>query len=158
MNVRLMAVAATLLASGSVFAAEVVESTRIAAPVGQVWTLVSPFCSVGDWHPAAEKCELRRQDGKLERVITLKGGGVIEERLVASSEANHRVKYRILTAPLPLKDYSASLTLTPSGKATKVVWKAKFTSNGVTDDQAKKIVSGIFTAGLDGLKQKVGAK
>lgn len=158
MSLRFMAIAAALLASNSVLAAEVVETTDIAASVDQVWKQVEPFCSLSEWHPAVEKCDLRRLDGKLERVITLKNGAVIEERLLDSSAAKHKITYSILAAPLPVKDYSASLILTPSGKDTKIVWEAKFTSDGVTDEEAKKIVSGIFTAGFDGLKQKIGAQ
>ncbi|HYD68810.1 SRPBCC family protein [Azospirillum sp.] len=137
---------------------QVTESVRLSVPVDQVWPSVGPFCGLSDWHPAVEKCELR-QDAKGQlRLITVKGGGVIEERLLSASDTQHRITYSILSSLLPVKDYTATLSATPSGKGTKLVWTARFTPNGASEAEAKKVISGIFTSGFDGLKQRLGAQ
>ncbi|HYH20409.1 MAG TPA: SRPBCC family protein [Azospirillum sp.] len=152
------ATAALLLAAAPALATEVSESVRLSVPVDQVWPSIGPFCGLSDWHPAVEKCELR-QDGKGQmRVITIKGGGMIEERLLRASDTRHQVKYTILSSPLPVKDYVATMSATPSGKGTKLVWKARFTPNGASEAEARKVISGIFTSGFDGLKQRLGAQ
>ena len=155
----LFAAAATLVALASpALAVEVTESTTLPYPVDKVWQQIGPFCNLGTWHPAVESCTLRRKDGAQERVLALKGGGTIEERLLSSSASSHRIRYSILTSPLPVKDYAASLSAEPAGKGTRVVWKARYTSNGASDEESRKVISGIFTSGFDGLKQKLAAQ
>jgi hypothetical protein len=150
------ALAALALTAAPALATEVRESVRLAVPVDQVWPSIGPFCGLGDWHPAVEKCDLR-QDAKGQlRLITIKGGGVIEERLLSASDTRHSIRYTILSSPLPVKDYVATMSATPSGKGTTIVWKARFTPNGASEAEAKKVISGIFTAGFDGLKRRLG--
>lgn len=91
----------------------------------------------------------------MERAISVKGGGLIEERLLASSNAKHSITYSILSSPLPVKNYTATFTLIPAGKETKVVWQARFDATGAPDAEARKVISGIFTSGFDGMKQKL---
>ncbi|MDQ2101772.1 SRPBCC family protein [Azospirillum isscasi] len=155
----LIAVAAMLIALASpAMAVEVTESVTLPYPVDKVWQQIGPFCNVGAWHPAVESCTLRQRDGAQERVLALKGGGAIEERLLSSSASSHRIRYSILASPLPVKDYSASLSAAPAGKGTRVVWKARYTSNGASDEETRKAISGIFTSGFDGLKQKLASR
>ncbi|WP_247890908.1 SRPBCC family protein [Azospirillum aestuarii] len=127
-------------------------------PVEKVWQQIGPFCNLGTWHPAVESCTLRRNEGAQERVLALKGGGAIEERLLSSSASSHRIRYSILTGPLPVKDYAASLSAEPAGRGARVVWTAHYTSNSASDEETRKVISGIFTAGFDGLKQKLAAR
>ncbi|MBK3773552.1 hypothetical protein GAY31_05050 [Azospirillum brasilense] len=105
-----------------------------------------------------ESCTLRQKEGAQERVLALKGGGAIEERLLSSSASSHRIRYSILTSPLPVKDYAASLSAEPAGRGARVVWTAHYTSNSASDEETRKVISGIFTAGFDGLKQKLAAR
>ncbi|MBV9976224.1 MAG: SRPBCC family protein, partial [Hyphomicrobiales bacterium] len=71
-----VAAMATLVAS--TLSASALEST-LSSPSSlapdELWKKVGDFCGIGNWHPAAEKCELSA-DGK-QRTITLKGGGTI---------------------------------------------------------------------------------
>lgn len=127
-------------------------------PVEKAWQQIGPFCNLGTWHPAVESCTLRRNEGAQERVLALKGGGAIEERLLSSSASSHRIRYSILTSPLPVKDYAASLSAEPAGRGARVVWTAHYTSNSASDEETRKVISGIFTAGFDGLKQKLAAR
>lgn len=158
MRKLLVSAAALFLAATPALAAEVRESVTLPVPVDQVWPSIGPFCALSDWHPAVQTCELR-QDGKAQvRIIGIKGGGVIEERLLKASDTKHSIQYTILSSPLPVKGYVATLAAKPSGKGTTLVWKAKFTPNGASDAEARKVISGIFTAGFDGLKQRLGTK
>lgn len=158
MNKTILAGVILSLAALPASAAQVSRSAKLAAPVAKVWQMIKPFCSVSDWHPAVEKCELRRQDGAEERSIAVKGGGMIDERLLGASDAKHSVRYTILTSPLPVKDYVSTITLKADGKGTRIVWGSHFTANGVSDAEAEKIVAGIYTSGFDGLKKALAAK
>lgn len=158
MRIPVAAAAALLLTAAPALATEVRELVTLPYSVDQVWQRIAPFCSVADWHPAVESCQLRNQGNKEERVIAIKGGGTIEERLLSSSGKTHRVKYRILAAPLPVKDYVATMSVSPAGQNARLVWKATFTPSGASEAEARKAISGIFTSGFDGLKQKLAAK
>ncbi|MCW2243203.1 SRPBCC family protein [Azospirillum canadense] len=153
-----LAIAALTLLASPALAVEVTESVTLPYSVDKVWQQIGPFCNLSNWHPAVESCSLRQRDGAQERVIAIKGGGVIEERLLASNAGRHRIRYSILGSPLPVKDYTAALSVQPAGNGSRVVWKARYTSNGATDEETRKAVSGIFTSGFDGLKQRLAAK
>lgn len=150
---------ALILAGGTpALATEVSKSTILAAPVETVWQAVAPFCSVADWHPAVETCELSQVAGKQIRHLGLKGGGTIDEQLQHLSKGRHSLTYTILAAPLPVKDYVSTITLSEAKGGTRIVWKSRFTANGASEADAAKVVGGIYTAGFDGLKAKLKGK
>jgi Polyketide cyclase / dehydrase and lipid transport len=146
---------ALVLASGSAYAVEV--NKHIAAP-GQmpaVWEIASDFCSIKDWHPSIADCKESEDGGQTFRTLTLKDGGVIKERLIESDDTSY--SYEIVESPLPVKNYTAKLWVEPDTRdpsRTIVHWDATFDANGVSDDEARKTISDIFTAGIKGIKQK----
>ncbi len=65
--------------------------------------------------------------------------------------------YEIVESPLPVKNYSAKLWVEPDDRdpdRTVIHWDATFDANGKSDDEAKKVISDIFLAGLKIIKQK----
>ncbi len=145
--------AATVLAQPAL-ALTVKESARIAAPIDTVWAQIGAFCAVATWHPAIEGCTLRQAGGVVEREIALKGGGAIEERLLASSPAKHWIRYGLLTGPLPVSDYVSTVRLTAvDAKTTRIVWSSSFKAKGAPDADARKAIAGIYTSGFEGLRK-----
>jgi hypothetical protein len=58
---------------------------------------------------------------------------------------------------LPVKNYSAKFWVEPDDRdpsRTVIHWDATFDANGKSDDEAKKVISDIFFAGLRSIKQK----
>ena len=45
---------------------QVVTSTVVGRPVGEVWALLRDFAAIGNWHPALPPCEI--EDGPADRV------------------------------------------------------------------------------------------
>jgi Polyketide cyclase / dehydrase and lipid transport len=120
--------------------------------VDAVWTKVGDFCGIGTWHPAVAKCELSH--GNKVRTLSLKGGGTIVERLVKWDKADHDYTYRILKSPLPVKDYISTIKVVADGSGSDVIWTGKYRAKkGTTDDAAKKVIDGIYKAGVDSLVQ-----
>ena len=37
---------------------QIVTSTVVDSPVGEVWALLRDFAAIGDWHPALPPCEI----------------------------------------------------------------------------------------------------
>src|SRR5262249_35664550 len=98
------------------------------------------------------------------RKLSLKGGGTIQEQLLAFSEPMHSFKYKILESPLPVAGYSATYTV-KGGKAntSTITWVGTFKRKDAsdnppadqTDDAAKKVIAGIYSSGLENLKKQL---
>jgi polyketide cyclase/dehydrase/lipid transport protein len=43
---------------------QIVTSTVVATPVGEVWALLRDFAAIGDWHPALPACEIQDRTGR----------------------------------------------------------------------------------------------
>lgn len=150
------AVAVLLLAAAPALALEVREEATIKAPIEQVWKQIAPFCAIGDWHPAVESCNLRKADGKQERDLSLKGGGVIQERLTGLSAAKHQLRYMVLSGPLPVKNYNSTIRLSAvDAHTTRITWSSRFEAKGASDAEARKTIAGIYTSGFDGLRKRL---
>ncbi len=159
MRVRKLALVAFVVlvaSSSSAFALDV--SKKIAAP-GQVlviWSTISEFCSIKDWHPAIADCKESKEGADTFRVLTLKdNGGTIKEKLTGSDDTSY--SYEIVESPLPVKNYSAKLWVEPDDRdpgRTVIHWDATFDANGKSDEEATKVIGDIFMAGLKSIKQK----
>ncbi|CAO3352494.1 SRPBCC family protein [Azospirillum sp. TSA6c] len=150
------AMGAVLLAAAPAMALEVREQATIKAPVEQVWKQIAPFCAISDWHPAVEGCTLRKTGDRQERDIALKGGGAIQERLTGLSAAKHRLRYTLLTGPLPVKNYTSTIRLSAvDAHTTRITWSSRFQASGASDAEARKAIAGIYTSGFDGLRKRL---
>ncbi|WP_158555148.1 SRPBCC family protein [Fulvimarina endophytica] len=140
------------------------ESVVIDAPLDRVWTVLSDFGSIAEWHPKVRAAETGK-DGK-SRTLTLDGGTITETLDVASKERGV-VAWR-LGEPNPealaVSSYNDKLMLEANGDArTTVRWIGRFyradTSNfpkdGQTDEAAVEAMTAYVRAGLDGLKTYV---
>lgn len=148
------AVALVALSLSPAFALEVSKSADIAAPPEKVWKTIAEFCSIGDWHPAVEKCELSKKDGKPVRTLSLKGGGTIVEEQTAQNDSEMDYSYKILQSPLPVEDYKSTIKVTKSGGGSKVSWMGTFKAKGADDAKAQEVIGGIYDAGFKGIADK----
>ncbi len=148
--------AVMVAATAPAMALEVREQATIKAPIEQVWKQIAPFCAIADWHPAVEGCTLRKTGGTQERDLALKGGGAIQERLMAVSAAKHRLRYTLLSGPLPVKNYSSTIRLSAvDARTTRITWSSSFEASGAPDAEARKTIAGIYTSGFEGLRKRL---
>jgi mxaD protein len=165
---------ALLTASGLAFAAapvlKVTKSVTIDAPAAKVWSQIGAFGGLNTWHPAVESDKIvEGSDNKpgAVRLLTLKGGGTIKEKLLAHSDAKHMYKYEILEGVLPVSHYSSTLRVAAAGKdKAKVTWSGSFQrkdtgpkpADDANDKTASDTISGVYQGGLDNLKKMVEGK
>ncbi|MBX2869079.1 MAG: SRPBCC family protein [Acidiferrobacterales bacterium] len=118
----------------------------------EIWQLVGNFNGLHEWHPAVVKTDA---DGGGDmagdrRLLTLGDGATIDEELLEYDQDGMRLSYKILEGPLPVSDYVSTISVSDSGDGSaKVVWNSTFKANGVSDDKAVEIITGIYVAGLD---------
>ena len=138
----------------------------IKAEPAKVWSLIKDFGGLHNWLPPVASTKLETKGEDTFRLLTLKDGGTIYERLKSSDDKDMKLKYEIIEGVLPVSDYNATITVKPgpgAGEST-VVWMARFyrlyklnppIPPGQDDESAVKAVTGVFDAGLPNLKKVI---
>jgi len=135
-------------------ALEVGNAATVPGKPKEVWNKIGSFCSIKNWHPAIAKCEKTKEGGATFRTLTTKDGATIKEKLVKKTD--HSYTYEIVDSPLPVQNYQATISVAADGDQTKVEWKGTFDAKGASDDDARKVIGGIYQAGLDNLAKPAG--
>ncbi len=145
---------------------KVVETVEINAPVDKVWAVIGNFQDMS-WHPAFVKTEgTGGNDVGATRVLTLKDGGTINEKLVKYDAEKKTLQYEITEVDVkvvPVTGYEAWFTVKGEGDKSTVEWKSKFYRGFVNndpppelnDDAAVAAITGVFKAGMEALKKKI---
>ncbi len=142
---------------------EVYVSSVIGATAEAVWTRIRDFNGLPNWHPAV--AESRIEGGApadqvgCVRAFRLKDGGFIREKLLALSDFDFACTYSILESPMGVKNYVATLKLTPitDGDRAFAEWSAEFDCAADRESELVELIgSGVFQGGFDALKQHFG--
>lgn len=154
-----------LLAAGSVAASAaertvtVRETVQLSAPPSRTWDTIKDFATWQLWHPAFAGTEVVKGDGHSKgavRVLSTKDGGRFTEELVAYDAAARSFKYRIIESPAPVIGYVSTIEVKPAAGGSSVVWSSTFqVKDGTPEEDAKKLISGVYRAGLDNLASVV---
>ncbi|WP_022977772.1 SRPBCC family protein [Nevskia ramosa] len=139
------------------------KSVSIAAPADAVWAKVKDFNGMNTWHPAIAKSEIVEGTNNTVgavRQLTLAGETptTIKEKLTALDDAAKSFSYEIVEGPLPVSDYSSTLTVAADGAGSTVTWSSKFKAKGADDATATTTIEGVYTGGLDNLKKVLETK
>lgn len=124
-----------------------------------VWQMIGDYQALAAWHPAVTDSVIVKGQGNRKgalRSLTLKDGAKIVEELLAYDGRAHSMRYRFVESPLPVKNYVATLAVKAEGKGARIVWKDEFQPVGIDDDKARSIFVGIYRAGFDSIRAKLG--
>lgn len=150
---------------------EVEEYVNINAAPEAVWDKIRNFGGLDQWHPAVAKVEVvEGENNKVGaiRVLTLKDGGTVRERLLKYSDREREMKYSIVEGVLPVSSYVSEIEV-KRGKTpgTSVVeWEGKFKrkdgsdnpKTGEDDKAALDTMRGVYKSGLEHLKKLMESK
>ncbi|MGI9499056.1 MAG: SRPBCC family protein [Geminicoccaceae bacterium] len=140
------------VAATPALAVDLSESVDVASSPGDVWAAIADFCSISTWHPVIAECEQFEQDGKTMRTLKTGDGGELLEELKTMDEGAMSFSYAIIESPLPIADYVSTVAVAEKGDGATVTWSSNFSANGVSDEEAFELMTGIYRAGLDELK------
>ncbi len=148
---------------------KVEKEVVIKADPAKVWDLIKDFGNMQKWHPAVESDKLETKndengDPATYRLLTLKGGGTIYEKLRSADDKDMVLKYEIVEGVLPVTDYYSKISVTagPGAGETTVTWMGRFyrvyrlnppIPEGQDDESAINAVTGVYDAGLANLKK-----
>ena len=138
--------------------AKVSMSVDLGVSADQVWDLIGGFNALPDWHPAVEKSEIEGEGTGSIRTLHLVGGGTITERLEQLDDAGKVYNYSIISSPLPVANYNATIRLREAedGKGCTVEWESDFQAAGAPENDAVAAIQGVYQAGFDNLKKMFG--
>lgn len=142
---------------------QVKEEVLLAATPAQVWAVIGDYAGLASWHPAVAKTGIvqgkNNQRGAVREVETRDGARLIES--LQRMQPGRSMTYRIVESPLPVSDYQSTLSVQAQGKGSRVIWKSRFNainSPEMDDAKVKALVAGIYRAGFDGLKERLGGR
>ncbi len=126
------------------------ESATINASSADLWKLVGEFNDLERWHPAVT---ISKQVSD-QRYLTLAGdGGEIVEQETARNDSEMTYSYRIVSSPLPVEGYEATISVTEvSTTKSRITWSSTFEADGVPDSKAEDIIRGVYQAGMTELQ------
>ncbi len=143
---------------------KVEKSIVIKAAPAKVWAMVKDFGNLHAWLPLVASTKLEKKGEDTFRILTLKDGGVINERLKGFDDAAMKIKYEIISGVAPIKDYNSFIVVTtgPGAGESTVTWTGRFyrlyslnppIPPGQDDETAIKFVNYFYDAGLPNLKK-----
>lgn len=141
---------------------KVERSTVIDAPIAAVWEVLRDFNGHDRWHPAVRRSTLeggRRTDqiGAVRNFV-LQGGERVREQLLSLSDKDHRFRYAIVDADVPLQNYLAEVRLKPitDGDRTFWHWSSRFdTPPGQETELRDLVAQGVYEAGFEAVRERV---
>ncbi len=126
------------------------RSLQITSSPDTAWNLIGDFCDIDDWHPAVSTCELKVIDGALHRILVMTDGAKLVEKRIAS-EPGHSYTYRIVSSPLPVEKYTATLSIT-RGDSSTITWSGRFSSD---DPQSESLIAEVYETGLSAIQDQL---
>ena len=134
---------------------KVTEQVQLGVEPARAWGAIENFMAWPSWHPAFASTRLIKGDGHSAgtvRLIVAKDGAQFTEELLAHDRATRTVEYRILASPAPVVGYRSTLVVKPHRDGSTVVWSSEFkVKAGASEDEVKRLISGIYRLGLDNL-------
>jgi len=131
-------------------------SERVEASAEKVWELFRDFGGLQRFSPQIEKVTVAGQGIGAVRTLSLPGGTTLQERLEAFDDAGRRLQYAIVAGPIPVASYLATIEVKDEGKACRIDWSSNFEPKGMTDDQARGMIEGVYKGGIAGVKKALG--
>ncbi len=131
-------------------------SERVEASADKVWELFRDFGGIQRFSSGFQKVEVTGSGIGAVRTITLPGGAALQERLEAFDDRGRKLQYAIVGGPIPVASYLATIEVKDEGKACRLDWSSHFEPKGITDEQARNMIEGVYKSGIAGVKKALG--
>lgn len=131
-------------------------SERVETTADRVWELFRDFGGIQRFSAGIEKVEVSGSGIGAVRTLSLPGGLSLQERLEAFDDRGRRLQYAIVAGPIPVSNYLATIEVKDEGKACRIDWSANFEPKGISDDQARGMIEGVYKGGIAGVKKALG--
>jgi len=122
---------------------------ELAVPVDKLWGVVREFGSVG-WIQGVSDVKVVGSGPGMERIFN----GAIHEKLESVDDARRVLTYTIPAGlPLPVKNYHSTMKVEAAGAGkSQLTWTCRADPDGVTEDQARQAVTGMYQVMIGWIK------
>ena len=160
-----------VVAAGQAFAAapwlHVSQTVDIQASAGKVWDAAKNFDQLNTWLPPVAKDEIvagQNNTVGAVRLLTLKDGGTVKEKLLAYTPSSRTFRYQIVESVLPVSHYTSIFVVKSRGKGqSTVTWSGRFKRKNLgpspgdneNDKAATDAITVVYQGGLSTLKKNV---
>jgi uncharacterized protein YndB with AHSA1/START domain len=131
---------------------KVSKTIHIAADPATVWTMLGRFDGLEAWMPPITRCEGTGSGPGATRTLTMGDGATVIEELVSVDDGARRYSYKIVEAPLPIKNYLSTLSVTGEGSGSGVTWACEFEVDGAPEAEIEAMMSGLYEGSLQNAK------
>ncbi len=129
----------------------------IGASAAEVWKTISDFNGAGTYIGGIANSTMEGEGVGAVRTITMKNGGQVRERLESFDPQTCTLSYAIIGGVIPLENYLSTMEVKDLGDGqSTLAWSSTFEPKGVSEEEAKTLVEGIYNAGFKGLKRLYG--
>ena len=142
--------------------AQVLVSSVINAPIGEVWKAIRRFDAVAEILPFVESSPIEESREPTAvgaiRVVTQTDGAVFREVLVSHSDAEHYYSYTFVDSPIPVRDHRTTLRLRPITDHDRTLgeWSSRFEIAPDREADLVGLMEKNFLAGLRALDSRLG--
>jgi hypothetical protein len=139
---------------------ELSQSVKLKASAAEVWSYVSDFYNYAEWQPHIASIERGEKDG--ERVVHMKRGNTVLDRVVERDEASRKLSYGLVPGqPTPpgvpkLEDMLATFVVADAGGKAEVAYTISVTVPDEIRPMAEKGIGADIAGALQGLKDRFG--
>lgn len=132
------------------------EEAELGAKLEETWALVGDF--VGFIAAMGLPVESEGEGIGTLRIIS-SGPEPVVERLEERDEASTRIVYSIVSGPIPVLNYRATIQLAAAGAGrTAVTWTGSFEpARDVTEEKAVSYIRSVYKGGIAALQARFGA-
>ncbi|TYQ11747.1 UNVERIFIED_ORG: Protein tyrosine/serine phosphatase [Gordonia westfalica J30] len=125
---------------------QVNKAITVAGSAEDAWKIVGDVARVHTWVPAISAT---RMDGEV-RIATFADGGEAREKIISHSDEDRTYSYTYLGGPIPLEEYTSTLTVAPhhDGSGSLITWDATLEA----DPAVVQSIEQLYDASLAELK------
>lgn len=123
------------------------------------WAIIGHFNGVIKYLPAVVT-GFRNGDGagSVRTIVLASGTRVVEKLERLESSRPHSLTYSIVTSPLPIEKYRATMRVQGLGAGRcRLIWSSTFTPRGIPEAEAVEVVRKIYLNGFRRLEKLYGA-
>lgn len=132
---------------------KVSKTVQIAADPAAVWSMLGRFDGLDAWMPAITRCEGTGSSPGATRTLTMGDGASVIEEMVSVDESARNYSYKIVEAPLPVKNYLSTMSVTGEGSGSGVTWASEFEVDGAPEADIEAMMSGLYQSSLENAKK-----
>lgn len=139
---------------------ELSQTVSLKAPAAEVWAYVSDFYNYAEWQPHIASIDRGETEG--ERVVHMKRGNTVLDRVVERDEAGRKLSYGLVPGqPTPpgvpkLDDMLATFVVADTNGQSAVTYTISVTVPDEIRPMAEKGIGADISGALQGLKDKFG--